>query len=137
MIGILIIAHDSLPESLVRAVTHVLGSRPAQFETLAVRATDDPFDLLPEGRRLVERLDTGEGVLIFTDIFGATPSNLAHKLIVPGRVDGIAGVNLPMLVRAFTYRSKGMDTMTRKAISGGCEGVMHIEVDPAYAATRA
>jgi mannose PTS system EIIA component len=76
-------------------------------------------------------------VLIFTDIFGATPSNLAHKLIVPGRVDGIAGVNLPMLVRAFTYRSKGMDTMTKKAISGGCEGVMHIEVDPVYAATRA
>jgi len=137
MIGILIIAHDSLPESLVRAVTHVLGSRPAQFETLAVRATDDPLDLLPEGRRLVDRLDTGEGVLIFTDIFGATPSNLAHKLIVPGRVDGIAGVNLPMLVRAFTYRSKGMDTMTKKAISGGCEGVMHIEVDPVYAATRA
>lgn len=137
MIGILIIAHDSLPESLVRAVTHVLGSRPAQFETMAVRASDDPLDLVADARRQVERLDTGEGVLIFTDIYGATPSNLAHKLLKPGRVEGVAGVNLPMLVRAFTYRSKGMDVMTKKAISGGCEGVMHIEVDPVYAATRA
>jgi PTS system ascorbate-specific IIA component len=48
----------------------------------------------------------------------------------------MAGVNLPMLVRAFTYRTKGMETMIKKAISGGCDGVLHIEVDPAYAPTR-
>jgi mannose PTS system EIIA component len=136
MIGILIIAHDTLPDSLARAVAHVLGSRPTQFETLSVRSTDDPLDLIPAARELVARLDTGAGVLVFTDIFGATPSNLARKLLVPGRVEAVAGVNLPMLVRAFTYRAKGMETMIRKAISGGCEGVVHIAVDPAYAATR-
>ncbi len=136
MIGILIIAHDTLPESLVKAVTHVLGTRPPQFETLSVSASDDPFNLLPTARERVRSLDTGEGVLIFSDIYGATPCNLAGKLLVPGRVEVIAGVNLPMLVRAFTYRVKGMDTLITKAISGGCDGVLHIEIDPVYAAAR-
>jgi len=136
MIGILIIAHDTLPESLVKAVTHVLGTRPAQFETLSVTIADDPFDLLPIARERVRQLDTGNGVLIFSDIYGATPCNLAGKLLVPGRVEVVAGVNLPMLVRAFTYRTRGMEMLVKKAISGGCEGVLHVELDPVYAPAR-
>ena len=136
MIGILIIAHDTLPDSLVKAVTHVLGTRPPQFEALSVSSGDDPFHLLPAAKETVARLDTGDGVLIFSDIYGATPCNLASKLFVAGHVEVVAGVNLPMLVRAFTYRAKGMDTMIRKAISGGCDGVVRIEVDPVYAAAR-
>jgi mannose PTS system EIIA component len=136
MIGVLLIAHDTLPDSLVKAVTHVLGVRPPQFETLSVAASDDPFDLLPAARKLVSDLDTGDGVLVFSDIYGATPCNLAGKVQVPGRVELVAGVNLPMLVRAFTYRAKGMDTMITKAISGGRDGVLRIELDPVYAAAR-
>ena len=136
MIGILIVAHDTLGESLVRAVTHVLGARPLQFEALAVAANDDPLLLLPRAREAVARLDTGDGVVVFSDIFGATPCNLACKLLVPGRVEGLAGVNLPMLVRVFTYRTRGMDTLMKKAVSGGCEGVLRIDLDPAYATAR-
>jgi PTS system ascorbate-specific IIA component len=136
MIGILIIAHDNLGESLARAVTHVLGTRPTQFEVLSVAATDDPSMLLPAAREQVTRLDTGEGVLIFSDIYGATPCNLACKLLEHGRVEGVAGVNLPMLVRSFTYRNRGMDALLKKAVSGGCEGVLHVDAGPAYAATR-
>jgi mannose PTS system EIIA component len=135
MIGILIVAHGSLSDSLAGAVTHVLGARPPQFKTLQVAATDDPLHLLPKAQELVAELDTGDGVLIFSDIYGATPCNLATKLLVSGRVEGVAGVNLPMLVRAFTYRDKGMETMIKKAISGGCDGVLHIDVGPVYAAT--
>ena len=135
MIGILIIAHGTLSDSLAAAVTHVLGARPSQFQTLQVAATDDPLELLPKARALVGELDTGDGVLIFSDIYGATPSNLATKLLVDGRIEAVAGVNLPMLVRAFTYRDKGMETMIKKAISGGCDGVLHIDIDPIYAAT--
>jgi PTS system ascorbate-specific IIA component len=136
MIGILIVAHDKLAESLVGAVTHVLGSRPAQFEAMGVSAGDDPAALLPRARERVAALDSGDGVLIFSDIYGATPCNLVGKLLLPGRIEAVAGVNLPMLVRAFTYRAKGMETMIKKAISGGCDGVLHIEIDPVYAATR-
>ena len=53
-----------------------------------------------------------------------------------GRVEGVAGVNLPMLVRAFTYRNRDLETMVKRAVSGGCEGVLHMNVDPVYAATR-
>jgi len=136
MIGILIIAHDSLGESLARAVTHVLGSRPVQFEVLSVASSDDPHALLPAAHELIKRLDTGKGVMIFSDIYGATPSNLAGKLLKPGRVEGIAGVNLPMLVRAFTYRSRDLETMIKKAVTGGCEGVLHMNAEPIHAATR-
>jgi PTS system ascorbate-specific IIA component len=136
MIGVLIIAHGSLGESLVGAVTHVLGSRPPQFEVFPVSASDDPLVLLPKARAELEAVDNGEGVLVFSDLYGATPCNLAIKLARPGHVEVVSGVNLPMLVRAFTYRTKGMDTLVKKAISGGCEGVLHVEIDPVYAATR-
>jgi len=136
MIGVLIIAHAALGESLVKAVTHVLGARPPQFEVLSVAASDDPSQVLPRAHALADQLDTGDGLVVFSDIFGATPCNLAVKLARPGRVEVISGVNLPMLVRAFTYRTKGMDTLVKKAISGGCEGVLHVDVDPVYAATR-
>lgn len=136
MIGVLIIGHDTLPESLAAAVTHVLGARPAQFEVLPVDCADDPLDVLPRARAVVAKLDTGDGVLVFSDIYGATPCNLVGKLVEPGRVEAVAGVNLPMLVRAFTYRGKDLETMVKKAVSGGCEGVLHLEVDPRYAATR-
>ncbi len=136
MIGILIIAHDSFAEGLARAVTHVLGSRPQQFEVLSVSASDDPLQLLPAARELIAQLDTGTGVMIFSDIYGASPCNLVGKLLKPGRVEGIAGVNLPMLVRAFTYRTRNLETMVKKAVSGGCEGVLHMNAEPVYAATR-
>jgi mannose PTS system EIIA component len=136
MIGVLIIGHDTLPESLAQAATHVLGSRPEQFEVLPVTCDDDPLDVLPRAKDAIAKLDTGEGVVVFSDIYGATPCNLVGKLIDPGHVEAVAGVNLPMLVRALTYRTRGLDTMVRKAVSGGCEGVLHLEVDPRYAAAR-
>ena len=136
MIGILVIAHDTLGESLVRAVTHVLGARPPQFESMSVKGTDDPHDHIPAAHALLDRLDTGEGVLVFTDIYGASPSNLARKVLAPGRVEAVAGVSLPMLVRAFTYRGKGMEMLVTKAISGGRDGVLRFTVDPVYASTR-
>jgi PTS system ascorbate-specific IIA component len=126
MIGILIVAHGALGQSLVDAVTHVLGARPPQFAVFPVGADDDPLELLPKARAEVSALDSGDGVAVLADLYGATPCNLAAKLARPGRVEVIAGVNLPMLVRAFTYRTRGMEMLVKKAISGGCEGVLHV-----------
>jgi len=136
VIGILIVAHDRLGESLVDAVRNVLGARPPQFDVFPVAAADDPLALLPKARDAVAALDTGEGVAILSDIYGATPCNLAAKLASAGHVEVIAGVSLPMLVRAFTYRTRGMDTFVKKAVSGGCEGVLHVEPDSIYATAR-
>jgi len=126
MVGVLIVAHAALAESLAGAVSHVLGTRPPQFAAFPVAPDDDPALLLPKARAAVASVDTGEGVVILSDLYGATPCNLAMKLAQPGRVELIAGVSLPMLVRTFTYRTRGLETLVKKAVSGGCEGVIHV-----------
>jgi PTS system ascorbate-specific IIA component len=126
MIGILLIAHGTLAESLIHCASHVLGKRPMRVRQLGVTIHDDPETILPQAQDLVEHLDDGNGVLIMTDMYGATPGNLAARLLHPGQVEGIAGVNLPMLIRALTYRDQPLEVMIKKAISGGCEGVMRM-----------
>lgn len=126
MVGILIITHGTLGESLIHAASHVLNKRPLRLKQLGITAQDDPFNLLPQARALVKELDEGDGVLILSDMYGGSPANIAAKLIVPGRVEGVAGVNLPMLIRVLTYRDKPLQTIITKAVSGGCEGVVRI-----------
>jgi len=123
MIGILLITHGSYGEALIQNVCHVLNRRPALIAQFGVAAQDDPLDILPLARLLLKEVDGGEGVLVMTDVFGATPGNLALKLLEPGRVEGVAGLSLPMLLRALTYRERGMETMLQKAISGAHDGV--------------
>ena len=126
MIGIFLITHGTFGESLVQNVCHVLNKRPPQIGQLGIAAQDDPQEILPIAKRLLEELDDGDGVLVFTDILGATPSNIALKLLEPGRIEGIAGISLPMLLRALTYRKNGMETLIQKAISGGRDGVINM-----------
>ena len=126
MIGILLITHGTLGESLVQNVCHVLNKRPPLFGQLGVSAQDDPLDILPMTRTLLNEFDEGDGILIMTDILGASPSNLALKLLDPGRIEGIAGVSLPMILRALTYRKNGMETLLQKAVSGGRDGVINM-----------
>ncbi len=126
MVGILIVAHGTLGESLIHCASHVLGSRPMHLMQIGVTVHDDPQQLLPQAIKLVKQLDHGDGVLVLTDLFGATPANLALKLLVAGRVEGVAGVNLPMLVRALTYRKEPLQVVVSKAISGGVEGVVQM-----------
>ena len=126
MIGILLITHGTLGESLIHCASHVLNKRPPRLKQLSITAQDDPFNLLPQARTMVKELDDGDGVLILTDMYGGSPANIGAKLIVPGRVEGVAGVNLPMLIRVLTYRDKPLQTIVTKAVSGGCDGVVRI-----------
>jgi len=126
MIGILIITHGMLGESLIHCASHVLNKRPPRLRQLGVTAQDDPLLLLPQARALVKELDKGHGVLILTDMYGGSPSNIAQKLVVPGKVEAVAGVSLPMLIRALTYRDRSLQTIVTKAVSGGCEGVLRV-----------
>ena len=104
--------------------------------SLKIGSHDEAFSLLPQAKKLVASLDQGEGVLVLTDIYGATPANLACKLIVAGRVEVVTGVSLPMLVRALTYRERSLATMASKAVSGGRDGVLHVELSPLHATAR-
>ena len=126
MIGILIVSHGAFGESLIHSASHVLGKRPLYLRQLGVTVHDDPDAILPVGLDLIRFLDQGDGVLVLTDIYGATPSNIAMKLIRPGRVEGVAGVNLPMVIRAITYRDEPLESVLEKALSGAVEGVMRM-----------
>jgi mannose PTS system EIIA component len=128
MIGILLITHGSLGESLIQCVCHVLNKRPMQIAQLGVSEDDDPWSMVDEARRLLASVDNGQGVLVLTDIYGATPSNIAMKLLSPGVVEGVAGLSVPMLLRVLTYREKNdIQTLVNKAVSGACDGVLHIK----------
>ena len=126
MIGILLITHGSYGEALVQNVSHVLNRRPSQVMQLGLTSQDDPLDILPMAREMLALVDKGDGVLILTDIFGASPSNLALKLLERGRVEGLTGVNMPMLLRALTYRDKGMETLLVRASDGGRDGIINM-----------
>jgi PTS system ascorbate-specific IIA component len=127
MIGIFLVTHATLGESLIQCVCHVLNKRPPQIAQLGVSVQDDPLDIMPLARSMLGWVDSGEGVLVLTDIYGATPSNVAAKLIVPGKVELVAGVNLPMLLRVLTYRDRDMQTLVKRAVAGACDGVLHVD----------
>jgi PTS system ascorbate-specific IIA component len=129
MIGILIVAHGAFGEALIHSASHVLGKRPLLVRQVGVTVHDEPEAILPQARELARQLDEGDGVLVLTDIYGATPGNIALRLLEPGRVAGVSGVNLPMLIRALTYRDQGLSVVVEKALSGGTEGVLHMSTD--------
>ena len=126
MVGILLVSHGAFGESLIHCASHVLGKRPLYVRQVGVTVHDDPDAILPVALDLIRFLDQGAGVLVMTDIYGATPSNIATRVLEAGRVEGIAGVNLPMLIRALTYRDEGLEVVIQKALSGGSEGVMRM-----------
>jgi PTS system ascorbate-specific IIA component len=128
MVGLLIIAHGSLAESLVACASHVLGKRLLPVRHIGVTIFDDPDALLPRAREAVASVDEGGGVLVLTDMLGATPANIATRLLVAGQVAGIAGVNLPMLVRVLTYAHLPLENVVAKALSGGRDGVVALSL---------
>ena len=127
MVGILIVSHGAFGESLIHSASHVLGRRPPYLRQLGVTVHDEPEAALAVGQDLIRFLDQGDGVLVMTDIYGATPSNIAAKLLAPGKVEAIAGVNLPMLIRALNYREEPLESVLRKALAGATEGVMRMQ----------
>ena len=136
MTGILVVAHNALGESLVDCVRHVLGEIPPNLKVLSVYAEDNPQQKLAEGQALIRQLDSGGGVLILADVFGATPSNIARQLCHTEHVTGVAGVNLPMLLRVVCSPGKTLPELAQTAIEGGRECIVSIDSEGSDAAAR-
>jgi len=134
MIGILIVSHGAFGEALIHCASHVLGKRPLRVRQVGVTMHDNLDAILPQAQELVRQLDDGDGVLVFTDILGATPSNIASRLLKPGKVEGVSGVSLPMLIRALTYRSEPLAAVVDKAMSAARECTVHIDGESSNAA---
>lgn len=127
-VAVLLITHGRLSQNLVETVTEMLGGRLSlATDVLEVRTVQDPELLVKQGLRLTEKLDQGDGVLLLTDAFGSTPSNIANKVAQAGRCRVVAGVNLPMLIRIYNYPKLKLDALARTAVEGGQRGVMLCE----------
>jgi PTS system ascorbate-specific IIA component len=122
--GILLVTHNGLGDSFVDCVKHVLGVVPSNLKVLSVLAGDDPQMKLAEGKTLIKQLDTGGGVLILADVFGATPSNIGRQLCHAEHVIGVAGLNLPMLLRVVCSPDRPLPEMAQIAVEGGRECIV-------------
>lgn len=129
MIGVLLVSHGEIGTSLLASAAQILGASPRQVATLSVWRQDDPDDLVLRARELIEGIDDGDGVLVLTDIFGATPGNVVSRLLQDGRIEGVSGVSLPMLLRVLTGRNGSLRGAVERALSGGAEGVLHMNSD--------
>ena len=129
-VGVLLVTHGKLGHLLIDTIVDMIGPLPLQADVLEVRRVQATDVLLLQGRRMIERLDKGSGVLILTDAFGSTPSNIATRLAEAPNVEVVAGVNLPMLVRIFNYPRCDLAVMARNAVEGGQRGVMMFTREP-------
>jgi len=133
LIGVLIVTHGEIGTALLESARQILAVEVPQVATLSVWRQDDPDDLVLRAREMMDQIDAGDGVLILTDIFGATPGNVVSKLLADGRVEGVSGVSLPMLLRVLTGRNGGapvsLPVLVQRAMSGGADGLVHMNTD--------
>ncbi|NMM27544.1 MAG: PTS fructose transporter subunit IIA [Glaciimonas sp.] len=127
MIGILLLTHAPLGQAFIEAAAHVFRGRPDRIEAIDVVADQDPLEINRLAERAIARLDDGSGVLVITDVMGGTPSNCCNKLSLPGHIDVIAGISLPMLLRALTYRQDTLDVVVEMALAGGQSGAVRVD----------
>jgi PTS system mannose-specific IIA component len=106
MIGILIVTHCNLGSALIDAAEFIIGSRPEDTEPVSIDLNENAEKLRKKISDSIKKVDQNEGVLILTDMFGGTPSNLSYTFLEEGRVEVVSGVNLPMLVKALNSRGK-------------------------------
>lgn len=123
MAGILIIAHAPLATALRDCISHIYGGVPARIGVIDVLPDGNPAEVIASAQAELERLREDNGALVLTDMYGATPANIASRLVSVPNVRVLAGVNLPMLVRAVCYRALPLDALADKALSGAAQGV--------------
>lgn len=125
-VGILLITHEGIGSALLAVATRLLRQLPLRAEAFEVPFDGDPDELLPLASAALRRVDGGQGVLVLTDLYGATPSNLAAKLARIGTpVRRVSAVSLPMLLRVMNYSELELDELPTVAAAGARNGVIH------------
>lgn len=125
-VGVLLITHEGIGSALVAVATRLLRQLPLRTEAFEVGFDADPDALLPQASAALRKVDGGHGVLVLTDLYGASPSNLAAKLARIGTpVRRVSAVSLPMLLRVMNYAELPLDDLPAVAAAGARNGVIH------------
>ena len=135
MNGIFIIAHAPLATALRQCVLHVFPDSAAGVVALDVQANMPPEETLVQARTMLEQLGTPD-TLVLVDVFGATPCNVAQKLVDGVHTKLITGVNLPMLLRTVSYLHEPVDALVARALVGATQGVMQVAITAPQNQTR-
>lgn len=127
MIGILLLTHAPLGAAFIQAASHVFRGLPERLEAVDVIADQNIDEVRQLAAAAIQRLDDGNGVLILTDVMGGTPSNCCKQIGDPEKVAVVAGISLPMLLRALTYRHDDLDVVVEMALAGGQNGALRLD----------
>ncbi|TDK61329.1 PTS sugar transporter subunit IIA [Sapientia aquatica] len=127
MVGILILAHAPLGSAFITAARHVFRSTPEHLEAIDVQPDQNTDEVIELGKQAIGRLNLGDGVLVLTDVFGGTPANCSQKLDALDQVAVLAGLSLPMLLRALTYRNDNLDVVFEMAQAGAQNGAIRVD----------
>lgn len=127
MIGILLMTHAPLGQAFIAAATHVFRARPEKLDAIDVNADQDTHEVEQLAKQAIAGLNDGSGVLVITDVMGGTPSNCTLGLCNVENVAVIAGISLPMLLRAITYRQDTLDVVVEMALAGGQGGAVRVD----------
>jgi len=130
MIGIMVVSHEPLGTALIHCTRHIFGRMPPQLAALDVIPDEDPDAAFAAARELLARINDGSGVLVLTDLFGATPSRIAARLAQPHRVQVLAGVNLPMLVKALNSRRGPLEELVEILVNSAKAAIIAVEPEP-------
>lgn len=123
-VGIMLITHGQIGSALLDSAIAVLDVQRLPTRVLTVDGNSDPDETLGTAEQALADLNSGDGVLVLTDLYGSTPSNIACKLRNHGQVRVVSGINLPMLIRILNYPDLDLDSLEEKALSGGRDGVL-------------
>lgn len=123
-VSILTITHGKMGHELLATAESMLSNLPLACKALSVSDSSNPDELLEKAKNLCAQLDEGDGILVLTDIFGSTPSNICNKLSSVARVHVLAGLNLPMLIRVMNYPDLNLSELVEKALSGAHDGII-------------
>ena len=126
MVGILLLTHAPLGHAFVEAASHVFQVQPDRLEAIDLWANQEPHEVRRLAQEAIARLDSGDGVLVMTDVIGGTPCNCTMSLCEPDHVEVIAGISLPMLLRALSYRHEVLSRVAERAIAGAQTGAVRL-----------
>ncbi|MBW2654260.1 MAG: PTS fructose transporter subunit IIA [Deltaproteobacteria bacterium] len=124
MIGILVVAHADLGSALIETVEFILDKTQDNLFSVSINIQEDPDSLRKKIKKGISKVRTDNGVIILTDMFGGTPSNLSYSFLEEGQIEVLSGVNLPILLKAVTSRSKmDMETLTVSLVEHGKKSI--------------
>lgn len=123
-VGILLVSHNQIGTELINTARQMLSCSPLPTKVISISLNDNPDKIRQQLHAELKGLDQGNGILIMTDMFGSTPSNIACTVSERDDIRIISGLNLPMLIRVLNYPNLSLNELEQKAITGGQEGIV-------------